>query len=529
MKRKTVASWVQSTITASSVQALLGGLGFLLLGGVVLLVTFWVIYVVVYLGFDWVLPHTHETRVWISFACLGLLFIANALTDRRDLERFSVPMGPRGQRAVTIYVPFVGMGSTVNPFSREYAGFAVKQLSALAISGPRAVVLGVRYLGQYFRFLRCDHEGCAAVLECLAASDEPVPFMELVAAIPKGLDAERVLSDVLLFDGVRLVPSEPMGLSLSSELRYRLRKRLGGGKKKASRKGKAAESSGPKNSLVLLFREPRDLDAELLVQVVNSTFGLELTTGKSDATEFVTGEEPVFFAQFAKRIFQILCVRKPYFDDLDAITSEIIELRLRKAVAEHRAWVSVDLMTDYPDADLRDPHWYIGNLLAALANGDTTAVVCPAERQMRAWDRNVLNTLRSDNPLDAFRVAPDKVPVIAIDDDDPRMLAAVEEARRRWPEFVAAFRQRQPGQKFAVKVPIRDDEDHTEYMWLTVLRVDDDQIHGKVDNEPVEVKSVRLGSKVTASQHELNDWIFVDGERMLGGFTVKLLQGSGEE
>jgi hypothetical protein len=31
--------------------------------------------------------------------------------------------------------------------------------------------------------------------------------------------------------------------------------------------------------------------------------------------------------------------------------------------------------------------------------------------------------------------------------------------------------------------------------------------HGKVDNDPVEVKAVRCGSKRTVSRDELNDWI----------------------
>jgi uncharacterized protein YegJ (DUF2314 family) len=222
-----------------------------------------------------------------------------------------------------------------------------------------------------------------------------------------------------------------------------------------------------------------------------------------------------------------LCVRKPYFDDLDAVVAEIRELRLRNAVAEHRAWVSVDLMHVYDAKRLRDPNRHIGKLLAALATGDTTAVVWPEKKQIREWDRNVMSKLRADDPLEAFTAVPEKVPVIQISEDDPRMEAAVAEARRRWPEFVKAFALRQPGQMFAVKVPIRDDEGHVEFMWVKVTRLENDTIHGKVNNEPVAVKSVRMGSKVAANREDLNDWLFTDGDKMVGGFTANVLEEMG--
>ncbi len=73
-------------------------------------------------------------------------------------------------------------------------------------------------------------------------------------------------------------------------------------------------------------------------------------------------------------------------------------------------------------------------------------------------------------------------------------------------------------------MPVRDEEEHVEHLWLTVQRLDDERIHGQLDNEPVDVKSVRLGSKLTVSREEVTDWIVVDGGRMVGGFTAKVLE-----
>jgi uncharacterized protein YegJ (DUF2314 family) len=521
---RTIDSWVRSTTRASAGQALVGGFGLLVLAAPVLFVTFWLIYLVVYLGFDWVLPHTHDTRLWLSFGGLALLFVANALTDRRRLESFALYAGPHRKKVVTIYIPFVGMGSTINPFSREYAGSAVKVIRSLLLTGPRLVVAAMRSFRRYVRLLRLDTDGCTAILERLAARDGPIPFEDLGPAIPDGHDAGTVFSDVQEFDGVRLVTSDPAGLSLTPELRQSLRKRRG--RKKAGGKREAA-AEGATKSLVLLLREVRDIDENSLRDVVNATFGLELNPGNPHATEFVTGEQPFLFAQFHGRLFQVLSFARPYFEDAASLTGQLNELRARKALVEHRAWISVDLRAEWHDARPPDAYCYIGKLLAALAPADTLALLWPQTGDVgliKPWDRNIKQKLQEGDPLAALTIIPQEVPVIAVSEDDPRMQAAVAEARRRWPEFAEAFRRRQPGQQFAVKAPVHDRAGHVEYMWLGVLRLEKDTIHGELDSEPVEVESVRLGSRLAVSRGEVIDWLFGDGDSVVGGFTVKVLE-----
>ena len=94
--------------------------------------------------------------------------------------------------------------------------------------------------------------------------------------------------------------------------------------------------------------------------------------------------------------------------------------------------------------------------------------------------------LRGADPLDALDTG-GPVPVVGIAPNDPRLLAAVREARRRWPEFVAAFEQRDGAQIFSVKVPVREGK-HTEYMWLSVSALEHEMIYGRLDNEPLAMK-----------------------------------------
>jgi uncharacterized protein YegJ (DUF2314 family) len=103
------------------------------------------------------------------------------------------------------------------------------------------------------------------------------------------------------------------------------------------------------------------------------------------------------------------------------------------------------------------------------------------------------------------------------------MAAAVAEARRRWPEFVAAFNQRRPMQGFAVKVPFHEREEN-EYMWVEVSKLDGNNIHGTLVNEPKVISSLKLNDQVTVKLDDLNDWLYSDGKEMVGGFTAKVLE-----
>ena len=77
--------------------------------------------------------------------------------------------------------------------------------------------------------------------------------------------------------------------------------------------------------------------------------------------------------------------------------------------------------------------------------------------------------------------------------------------------------------KFAVKVPF-EDGDYREFMWLMVTALEGDAILGRLDNDPVDVRTVRCGSRVRVDRRTLNDWLFTDNDQMQGGFTIKVIQ-----
>ncbi|MCG8510497.1 MAG: hypothetical protein MI741_14830, partial [Rhodospirillales bacterium] len=97
-------------------------------------------------------------------------------------------------------------------------------------------------------------------------------------------------------------------------------------------------------SLVLLLNKPRLMNENVLRRHVEMAWGIQFPEGE-DAKEFVVGQKPSFVVQTRANTFLVNVFDQPYVDDPAESATQIGELRLRKAVADHRAWLSVDLLS----------------------------------------------------------------------------------------------------------------------------------------------------------------------------------------
>lgn len=219
-----IVDFLRKKIGASVWLHLLGAAGLLPLSALVLFATFWFVYAVIWFGFDWLFPHSHATRLWISGLILVLLFIGNARTDRSYLESYSFTTGTTSNKIVTIDVPGVGAGSNVNPLAPDTAHSYVKMIVSLLYTGPRTLTAAYRLCARALRMRALDIEACAAVIAFLKTKDARVEFKEACQSIPKGKNVSEVLEQLREFDGIMfLTSSEPAGLSLTSEFRKELR------------------------------------------------------------------------------------------------------------------------------------------------------------------------------------------------------------------------------------------------------------------------------------------------------------------
>ena len=280
-------------------------------------------------------------------------------------------------------------------------------------------------------------------------------------------------------------------------------------------------------SLVLLLKRARPLNLSAIQSAAERAFGEAFTQSHDAAVDacrekytVVQGNAGLFIVAVPDLILVVSAKDAPFFQDLGGAADRTREFLAKRAIQEHTAWISVGQL-DAPATSPEIAYRAIGKLIAAVGDTDCLALVCMTTDQITSYSDDMLPRLRSKEPLSAFSVQ-HVHPKIFFGEGDVEMQAAQAEARRLWPDFVAAFGQRRPLQGFAVKMPFRD-RTETDFMWVEVSNLDGDTITGRLVNEPTSVTTIRLNDQVVVSLADLNDWIYSDGETMVGGFTSKVL------
>ncbi len=107
---------------------------------------------------------------------------------------------------------------------------------------------------------------------------------------------------------------------------------------------------------------------------------------------------------------------------------------------------------------------------------------------------------------------------------DSAMLAAVEDARAKLPEFWKALAAPTPEEsRFAVMVNVSDGA-ATERLWLTKIeRKPDGVLFGRINNKPSVVTTFELGQRIEFKESEIADWLFMRKGKIVGNETLKVL------
>jgi uncharacterized protein YegJ (DUF2314 family) len=62
---------------------------------------------------------------------------------------------------------------------------------------------------------------------------------------------------------------------------------------------------------------------------------------------------------------------------------------------------------------------------------------------------------------------------------------------------------------------------NVEYMWVNVTSIDGDTVRGTLDNEPVELKSMKVGQAVEIKVADVDDWLYMGSDnKPVGGYTL---------
>ena len=101
------------------------------------------------------------------------------------------------------------------------------------------------------------------------------------------------------------------------------------------------------------------------------------------------------------------------------------------------------------------------------------------------------------------------------------MQKAVAKARKTVLQFIDALQHPTPGETdFEVKKPFVQKGD-VEHIWLSEVTFVGGHFQGKVDNEPVKIRGLKLGQVLSVNPDEISDWVYIKNGKLVGGYTIR--------
>ncbi len=207
------------------------------------------------------------------------------------------------------------------------------------------------------------------------------------------------------------------------------------------------------------------------------------------------------------------------------VSDSVPDLRIRKAIGDHTAWLSMDIV--HAPAATNEAYRITARVLARLIGPDCVALYHPPlNRFVPCKAEETAEKLRSGDPVRAVFRDVGEAPVVPIE-DDPRLKAAEAEARRRFSEFEIAFTKKL-GSGFAVKALVSAPH-NAEHIWIDVDSIAQGVIEGRLANAPVDLGDLKVGSQVKVDRASVEDWVFLQAGTPVGMFTVPVIQQINQE
>lgn len=297
---------------------------------------------------------------------------------------------------------------------------------------------------------------------------------------------------------------------------------------KSSKKAASAndDDEGPLLSVVLLQKKLPTFSEKNIAGAVEKAWKQKVSVGhndKKDATDFVLKGGPGYIIQCQNTFCMMTLATKPYLE-AEAL-KEVKELRTRKMLQEHKAWFSLDLVgtiSKKSAAEQNAEMTRIVQLAAEMVDKNTVGVLLPSENIVLPISDDIIAAMKGEDALKNLRNSSNAA-VVGASGDDPEMMAATAEARRTWPEFVKTFGKKpENSESFSAKFPF-EAPDQKEFMWVEVISISGDTVVGRLGNDPVWVKDLKLGDEVKMKVSELSDWMYLKDGEIVGGYTVKVL------
>jgi uncharacterized protein YegJ (DUF2314 family) len=121
--------------------------------------------------------------------------------------------------------------------------------------------------------------------------------------------------------------------------------------------------------------------------------------------------------------------------------------------------------------------------------------------------------------------AKDRSPVINVRTGDAQMSAAIAKARATLPVFWASYEAPKSSETgHSLKVRFANPTNDGEHIWIAeVKRLTYGRYSGRFANDPRYLPGKKAGDAVEFKEADISDWMFMRGDKIVGGETIRVL------
>lgn len=120
-----------------------------------------------------------------------------------------------------------------------------------------------------------------------------------------------------------------------------------------------------------------------------------------------------------------------------------------------------------------------------------------------------------------YKIPQPEIPPLAVDENDPLMVQAINTSKETIDDFVKLYRQ--DSKKAQVKIPFMTSSGETEFLWAEVKSINDSNVDVFLLTPPV-THTGQVDRNQTYRLADLIDWvIFLDNGKVKGGHTMKVM------
>lgn len=270
--------------------------------------------------------------------------------------------------------------------------------------------------------------------------------------------------------------------------------------------------------------EPPSL--EQMKQAVKAAWGVEPASTPSAEVAITTapsddGTTVRFMVKCREFGYGVSYDPKP-FPFPEGQASDTLEPKTREILAQNKAFWEIDILQP-SGKPTEDCEKNVAQLIKTLVDKNTISIMSSTYQTFNPLTSEVSEVLTGSDPRKAF-TEQIFMPMTKVSAQQAGQIK--ELAQKSLPEFVTAFEKKGPeDSNYCVKCKIEDSHG-VEHIWLSVCAIEGETMEGEIGNETQIATSYHLGQKLSIKSSDVEDWMYLHGKTMMGGFHYKQRQGS---